>query len=160
MTLSVIHPDQIRIWTEDIPKKFAELLRFSKPLNVYISTPWISEFADKSIDLKCLLTKKDFVTILLTRPPRNEFTESFLMRLKNETRTRIYVNNRLHAKLYIIEGADQKYVVISSSNFTREARLNVEFGIVVCNCDIFTKRVIYSFLAYLKPTCKIWGSYY
>jgi phosphatidylserine/phosphatidylglycerophosphate/cardiolipin synthase-like enzyme len=152
----IINADQIKIWTEDIPGKFAELLRISDPLNVYISSPWISEFAEASIDLRALLAKKKASTIILTRPPKNVATKKFLTRLKNETPTRIYVNRRLHAKLYIIEGPRQKYVVIGSSNFTQEARFNIELAVVIVGSDILTKRVIYSFLAYLKPSCKIW----
>ncbi len=152
----IIDADQIRIWTEDIPGKFAELLRISDPLNVYISSPWISEFEHPLINLRRILAKKKASTIILTRPPQNLASKRFLARLKNETPTRIYVNRRLHAKLYIIEGPKQKYVVIGSSNFTQEARFNVEFAVVIVGSDIMTKRVIYSFLAYLKPACAIW----
>jgi len=152
----LIHPDQIRIWTDDIPRRFAELLRTSQPLNVYISSPWISEFPNSSIDLRKLLIQKRASTIILTRPPRTEAARRFLANLKRDTRTRIYVNNNLHAKLYVIEGPRHKYVVIGSSNFTQESRFNLELAVVFVGSDILTKRVIYAFLAYLKPACKIW----
>jgi phosphatidylserine/phosphatidylglycerophosphate/cardiolipin synthase-like enzyme len=152
----LINADQIRIWTEDIPGKFAELLRMSDPLNVYISSPWISEFEQPTINLRTILATKKASTIILTRPPKNNATREFLTRLKSETPTRIYVNNRLHAKIYVIEGIRQKYVVIGSSNFTQEARFNIEIAIVIVGSDILTKRVIYSYLAYIKPSCKIW----
>lgn len=154
--MPLIDADQIRIWTEDIPGRFAQLLRMSDPLNVYISSPWISEFAQTSIDLKAILARKRASTIILTRPPADRASNRFLIKLKNETPTRIYVNRRLHAKLYVIEGPRQKYVVIGSSNFTQEARFNIEFAVVIMGSDIITKRVIYSFLAYLKPACNIW----
>ena len=156
ISMPLIDADQIRIWTEDIPRKFAELLRMSEPLNIYISSPWISEFAESSIDLRAILAGKRASTIILTRPPRNAATRHFLTRLKKETPTRIYVNRRLHAKLYVIEGSTQKYVIIGSSNFTQEARFNIELSVVIVGSDILTKRVIYSFLAYLKPSCQIW----
>jgi phosphatidylserine/phosphatidylglycerophosphate/cardiolipin synthase-like enzyme len=152
----LIDADQIRIWTGDIPSKFANLLRISDPLNIYISSPWISEFEEAAIDLRAMLATKKASTIILTRPPQNLETTRFLTRLKKETPTRIYVNRRLHAKVYVIEGARQKYVVVGSSNFTQEARFNIELAVVIVNSDIMTKRVIYSFLAYLKPACKIW----
>jgi len=152
----LIDADQIRIWTEDIPGRFAELLRMSDPLNIYISSPWISEFEHAPTDLRAILARKRASTIILTRPPENFAAKRLLTRLKNETPTRIYVNRRLHAKLFVIEGPRQKYVVIGSSNFTQEARFNIEFAVVIVGSDILTKRVIYSFLAYLKPSCKIW----
>lgn len=154
--LPLIHPDQIRIWTEDIPRRFAELLRMSKPLNLYISSPWISEFPDSLIDLRTLLARKKVSTIILTRPPRTPAARRLLKDLKKETPTRVYVNPHLHAKLYVIEGPRQKYVVIGSSNFTQESRFNIELAVVIVGSDILTKRVIYAFLAYLKPDCKIW----
>lgn len=154
--LPLIHPDQIRIWADDIPRRFAELLRMSQPLNVYISSPWISEFSDSLIDLRTLLAKRRASTIILTRPPRTPTTRRLLEHLKGETPTRVYVNSHLHAKLYIIEGPRQKYVVIGSSNFTQESRFNIELAVVIVGSDILTKRVIYAFLAYLKPECKIW----
>jgi hypothetical protein len=156
ISLELINPEQISIWTEDIPRRFTELLRASNPLNIYISTPWISEFENKLIDLRSILKKKNASTIILTRPPRDKNTESNLLRIKQETRSRIYVNSRLHAKLFVIEGSSQKFIVIGSSNFTQEARFNIELAVVIKNSDIITKRVIYTFLAYLKPECKIW----
>ena len=156
LPLPLIHPDQVRIWTEDIPRRFAELLRTSQPLNVYISSPWISEFPDSLIDLRKLLAEKKASTIILTRPPRTPAARRFLMTLKRGTSTRVYVNSHLHAKLYVIEGPRQKYVVIGSSNFTQESRFNIELAVVLVGSDILTKRVIYAFLAYLKPACKIW----
>jgi len=152
----LIYPDQIRIWTDDIPRRFAELLRTSQPLNVYISSPWISEFPESLIDLRKLLIQKKVSTIILTRPPRTVKAKRFLKDLKRDTRTRVYVNNKLHAKLYIIDGSRQKYVVIGSSNFTLESRFNLELAVVFVGSDILTKRVIYAFLAYLKPACRIW----
>jgi phosphatidylserine/phosphatidylglycerophosphate/cardiolipin synthase-like enzyme len=156
MTAPIIYPDQIRIWTDDIPRRFAELLRTSQPTNVYISSPWISEFPNSAIDLRKLLIQKNPSTIILTRPPRTNVAKSFLKELKKDTRTRIYVNNKLHAKIYVIDGPKHKYVVIGSSNFTQESRFNLELAIVFVGSDILTKRVIYAFLAYLKPACKPW----
>ena len=147
---------QVKIWVSDIPKRFITLLERSDPLAVYIASPWITEFIDPQINLIDCLKRKNTSLILLTRPPQDQGTESYLNKLKAETRTRIYTNPRLHAKVYVIEGVHHKHVILGSANFTEEARGNIEVALHISGSDLITKRIIYSFLGYLKPMCNFW----
>ena len=144
----------ICVWTEDIPKRFLDLLKLADPLAIYISSPWISEFTEPSMNFLDILKRKNASTIILTQPPKGE-TRRFLKKLTQETKTRVYVSNRLHAKIYIIEGIKHRYVILGSSNLTQEARGNIEIAVAISGSDIITKRVIYSY-HYLKLMCRLW----
>jgi len=146
----------VHVWTSDIPRRFLEILDASNPWDIYISSPWITEFTDSTLDLSKILSTKKARTILLTRPPRKQHELKMLLGLRSKGKARIYINPRLHAKLYIIDGPSSKYVLIGSPNLTQEARGNVEIGLMVSMNDLFTKRVIYQFLGYLKPMCRRW----
>lgn len=148
---------QVEIWQHDIPKRFISILGQSDPRNVYLSSPWITEFLDPKINLINCLNQKNADSILLTRPPTGDATRNYLNRLKSESKTRIYTNPRLHAKIFIIEGVSHKHVILGSANLTEEARGNIEIALHIRGSDIVTKRVIYSFLGYLKPMCSFWG---
>ena len=147
---------QVRILKSDIPKEFVCLLRCSNPLSVYICSPWISEFSDPRMDFVQILSQKKTSLTIYTRPPQNNETEKLLQRLRKEAKAQIFVAKNLHAKVYVIEGRTEKYVILGSANFTNEARGNLELSILIRNNDIFTKRVIYSLLSYLRPMCIRW----
>ena len=147
---------QVRILTRDIPKCFVDLLRKSSPLTVYICSPWISEFSEPSMNFIKILTKKKTTVNVFTRPPRKKKEVDLLRKLKNETNAQVFVSSDLHAKIYVIEGKTEKYVIIGSANFTKEARGNIELGLLISNNDVFMKRVIYSLLSYLRPLCIRW----
>lgn len=147
---------QVRILTHDIPKEFIRLLRKSEPLAIYICSPWITEFSNGYMDLIKILSEKKSSIQIFTRPPTNKETHSLLTRIKKETRAHIFVANHLHAKIYVIEGKKDKYVIIGSANFTEEARGNIELAILISNNDLLMKRVIYAFLSYLRPSCRRW----
>ena len=108
------------------------------------------------MNLVSTLGEKTATKILLTRPPKDSTTVELLARLQAEAHVRVYTNPRLHAKLYIIEGIRHKYIIIGSPNLTEEARGNVEIALLISGNDIFTKRMIHSFLGYLKPICEAW----
>jgi len=147
---------QVRILREDIPKQFVNLLRRSNPLSVYICSPWISEFSEPSMDFVNLLAKKRPSVRIFTRPPSKTETFNLLRRLREQVRAQIFVSRSLHAKVYVIEGRREKYVILGSANFTEEARGNIEISLLILNNDLFMKRVIYSLLSYLRPQCRRW----
>jgi hypothetical protein len=146
----------VHVWTSDIPRRFLETLDASDPWDIYISSPWITEFQDSTLNLPKILSAKKAHAILLTRPPRKRHELKMLLGLRSKGKARIYVHPRLHAKLYIIDGPKSKHVLIGSPNLTQEARGNVEIGLLVSGNDLFMKRVIYQFLGYLKPMCRRW----
>jgi len=147
---------QIKILTKDIPKQFVMLLRRSTPLAVYICSPWISEFSEPGMNFVNLLSQKRPSVRIFTRPPPNKETVELLKRLREHAKAQIFVSRALHAKVYVIEGRREKYVILGSANFTQEARGNIEISLLVSNNDLFMKRVIYSLFSYLRPMCKRW----
>ena len=147
---------QVRILRIDIPKQFVNLLRRSSPLAVYICSPWISEFSDPSMNFVRILTAKKASVRIFTRPPSETETVNLLRKLRKQTRAQIFVSRSLHAKVYVIEGRKENFVILGSANFTEEARGNIEIGLLISNNDLFMKRVIYSLLSYLRPLCKRW----
>lgn len=147
---------QVRILTRDIPKQFIVLLRKSSPLAVYVCSPWISEFSDPGMDFVKILSQKNASVRIFTRPPTNRETVELLQRLKDSAGAQIFVSRSLHAKVYVIEGQKEKYVILGSANFTKEARGNIEISLQISNNDLIMKRIIYSLLSYLRPLCKRW----
>lgn len=147
---------QVRILTRDIPKVFVDLLRRSDPLTVYICSPWISEFSEPSMNFIRILANNKSVVKIFTRPPKNIESVELLQKIKTETKSQIFLSRNLHAKIYVIEGKKDKSVIIGSANFTKEARGNIEIGLLVSQNDLFMKRVIYAILSYLRPACKRW----
>jgi len=147
---------QVKILTKDIPKQFVMLLRRSTPLAVYICSPWISEFSEPGMNFVKLLSQKKTSVRIFTRPPKNKETVELFKRLKEHAKAQIFVSRALHAKVYVIEGRREKYVILGSANFTREARGNIEISLLISNNDLFMKRVIYSLFSYLRPMCKRW----
>jgi len=147
---------QVKILTGDIPKEFIKLLRISNPISIYICSPWITEFSNGYMDFIKILSQKRSSIQIFTRPPTNNNTKLLLKRLKKDLKAHIYVSNYLHAKIYVIEGKKEKYVIIGSANFTEEARGNIELAILISNNDLLMKRVIYALLSYLRPYCKRW----
>jgi phosphatidylserine/phosphatidylglycerophosphate/cardiolipin synthase-like enzyme len=108
------------------------------------------------MDFIRILSKKKAYVNIFTRPPRKKEETSVLLKLKKEAKAQIFVSRNLHAKIYVIESKKEKYVILTSANFTNEARGNIEIGLLVLNNDIFMKRVIYSLLSYLRPECRRW----
>jgi len=147
---------QVRILTTDIPRQFVNLLRRSKPVAVYLCSPWISEFSEPSMDFVRILAQKKASVRIFTRPPEKTEMVKFFLDLRKQTKAQIFVSRNLHAKVYVIEGRREKYVILGSANFTEEARGNIEIGLLVRNNDLFMKRVIYALLSYLRPLCKRW----
>jgi len=147
---------QVRILTTDIPKQFVNLLRRSKPLTVYICSPWISEFSEPSMNFVKILTQKKATVRIFTRPPTKTETVKLLLKLRKQARAQIFVSRILHAKVYVIEGRREKYVILGSANFTEEARGNIEIALLISDNDLIMKRVIYALLSYLRPLCKRW----
>ncbi len=147
---------QVRILKTDIPRQFINLLRRSDPIAVYICSPWISEFSEPSMDFVKILKQKKAAVRIFTRPPSKTETVDLLRNLMKQTKAQIFVARNLHAKVYVIEGPKEKYVILGSANFTEEARGNIEIGLLVENNDLFMKRVIYSLLSYLRPLCRRW----
>ena len=147
---------QVRILKRDIPKQFVNLLRRSNPLTVYICSPWISEFSEPSMNFVEILAQKKASVRIFTRPPNKTETVKLLLKLRKQTRAQIFVSRSLHAKVYVIEGRREKYVILGSANFTEEARGNIEIGLLILDNDLFMKRVIYALLSYLRPQCRRW----
>jgi len=147
---------QVKLLTRDIPGKFVNLLKRSHPLAVYVCSPWISEFSEPSMNFAKILAEKNASVRIFTRPPRKTETINLLLRLRKQAKAQIFVSRSLHAKVYVIEGRTEKYVILGSANFTEEARGNIEISLLILNNDIFMKRVIYALFSYLRPSCKRW----
>jgi phosphatidylserine/phosphatidylglycerophosphate/cardiolipin synthase-like enzyme len=147
---------QIGILTKDIPKRFVDLLIKSQPIAVYICSPWISEFSESSMNFVEILAQKGASVRVFTRPSKKPEVRNLLIRLRKQAKAQIFTSRYLHAKIYVIEGKRDKYVILGSANFTEEARGNIEMALLVSDNDLFMKRVIYSLLSYLRPLCERW----
>ena len=76
--------------------------------------------------------------------------------LKESCRANISTIDNLHAKLYILDAADQSFALITSMNFTLGARSNVELGVFTSDATIFNQQwTVYQHE--LKPISQQWN---
>lgn len=98
-----------------------------------IVSPWISEWESGKIGLRRLrevIDQRRIRTMILTRPPADEWHTSALETLAKSELTSIYLIPNLHAKIFVCEAIPVGFGLVGSANFTANSLRNFEVGVL------------------------------
>jgi hypothetical protein len=110
------------------------LRRDTKPVEVVMTTPWITPWHGPRSSLKGLLRYlKHFSvrTTILTRPPELAAHKRALDYLGSISQTEIVYLPDLHAKFFICDVAPTPFALVASANSTAKSYSNFEVGVFV-----------------------------
>lgn len=119
---------QVQILTGDVLAPFVEcVVRGRRRVRrITVVSPWLSHEPGSSDAVTCLLERAgrdDAAIIVVTRPSINEAHQAAIDAVRLYRRGSVFLNARLHAKLYVCEeGQGRGLVVIGSANMTNGSR--------------------------------------
>lgn len=148
---------KIDILTEDVPKAILDKISnipSSEIKGIYFSSPWLSELglSDADTILERASNKKKFE--ILTRPPKESWHKERVNHLRMNCSANVYVNEALHAKMYIVMAGKASFAVFGSPNLTSSARTNLEVAMISHDTSIVDD-LFNIFQINLKPLCNI-----
>lgn len=150
-------PRKIDIITDDVPKTILEKISnipASEINGIFFSSPWLSELGISDADNILAKASKRKKVEILTRPPKETWHRERVEFLKSRCKANIYVNEALHAKMYIVSAGKASFAVFGSPNFTSSARTNLEVAMVTHDNSIVDE-LFNIFQINLKPLCII-----
>lgn len=113
---------RVRIIRSDPFGAFARAAAGQAPRRLTIVSPWINDECDRIVTLAALLRHAErhgAAVVLITRPPTTEPHERAVQLVRSTERSHVYLNPRLHAKLYICEsGRGRGIAMVGSANGT------------------------------------------
>jgi hypothetical protein len=129
-------PDWLRVSTRSVLDLFlGPLARSAGWKRLYIISPWISEIqhsASLTSDQFLKRLKDDGTTAyVVTRPPTSEWHQTALARLGATGRVNVALVPELHIKLYTALTSYGSFAMLGSANFTQQALINPEIGLLI-----------------------------
>jgi len=124
---------KIDILTEDVPKAILEKISNISPTEIrgiYFSSPWLSELGISDADAILQRASKNKIFEILTRPPKELWHRDQITFLRSKCNAKVYVNDSLHAKMYIVVAGKSSFAVFGSPNFTSSAKTNLEVAMI------------------------------
>jgi hypothetical protein len=134
-TVEVV-PQWLRVSTRQVLDLFLEpLARSTGWKRLYLISPWISEIqhsASLTSDQFLKRLKDEGTTVyVVTRPPTSEWHETALARLGATGRVNVALVPELHIKLYTALTNYGSFAMLGSANFTQQALINREIGLLI-----------------------------
>ena len=127
-------PARVRVICGDPFSAFVRAASRHRPCRVTIVSPWLSDEGSAP----CLTTllghaqRHAATIVLLTRPPSSEPHRRAVDRVREMSSTRVYLNPRLHAKLYVCENAAGRgFAIVGSANATRASSYLDEIALML-----------------------------
>lgn len=135
MLASELTPLPPRVVTNEVMATFfRRVLQESKPISsLTIVSPWISEWESRGVSLDSLLAlinRACIRTLVLTRPPAEDWHKVALARLSSSRFVQIYLLPDLHAKLLLCEAIPVGFGLVGSANVTSKSLSNYEIGVL------------------------------
>lgn len=129
-------PDWIRIATRRVLNLFLGPLATSPGWRrLYLISPWLSDIehsANMTSDQFAKRLRDDGATAyVVTRPPVEEWHKQALDRLAKTNRVNVALVPGLHVKLFCALTSRGSFAMLGSANFTQQAQLNREIGLLV-----------------------------
>jgi phosphatidylserine/phosphatidylglycerophosphate/cardiolipin synthase-like enzyme len=126
----------VQVVTGDVLARFAaEIVRTRRRLRrVTIVSPWISDKAGADLFERVLrrVVRDDATLVLVTRPSSSADHSSAISRVENLKRGRVFLNHRLHAKLYLCEQeGEQGFAIIGSANMSASSSGLQELAVII-----------------------------
>jgi hypothetical protein len=101
---------------------FARVALSLQPRRIILVSPWLSEGTGAYAPITSLIehtVRHDAGLVLVSRPPANDSHATIVSKVRQVAHARVYLNPRLHAKLYICESRRGRGVaLIGSANST------------------------------------------
>ena len=117
-----------------VEKFFTKVLSEDRPIHsLTIVSPWISEWESGNASLRQLAVTtqaKSISTLILTRPPIDDWHESALDMFADSEYAKVLTIPDLHAKLFLCESVPAGFGMIGSANLTKKSLSNVELGVM------------------------------
>jgi hypothetical protein len=129
-------PEWLRVSSRRVLDLFlGPLARSTGWKRLYLISPWISEIqhsASLTSDQFLKRLKDDGTTAyVVTRPPATEWHETALARLGATGRVNVALVPGLHIKLYTALTDYGSFAMLGSANFTQQALINREIGVLI-----------------------------
>jgi hypothetical protein len=129
-------PEWIKIATRRVLDLFlSSLARSPGWKRIYLISPWLSGIehsASITSTQFCKRLQEDGCTVyVVTRPPAEEWHKRELERLGETGRANIALVPGLHIKLYTALTTHGSFAMLGSANFTQQALMNREIGLLV-----------------------------
>lgn len=126
---------RVRIIRSDPFGAFAQASARQTPRRLTIVSPWINDDCDRQVTLAALIRHAEVhraAVVVITRPPASGPHKRALELVRTASRSRIYLNPRLHAKLYVCESAQGGgLAVIGSANGTGSSASLHEIALLI-----------------------------
>jgi hypothetical protein len=129
-------PPWLRVSTRGVLDLFlGPLAKSAGWKRLYIISPWISEIqhsASMTSDQFLKRLKDDGTTAyVVTRPPTSDWHHTALERLGATGRVNVALVPELHIKLYTALTSYGSFAMLGSANFTQQALINREIGLLI-----------------------------
>lgn len=129
-------PDWIKIATRSVLDLFlSSLARSPGWKRIFLISPWLSEIEHSATLTSNQLVKRmrdDGTTAyVVTRPPVEDWHSRALVRLGESGRANVVTVPGLHIKLYTAITTHGAFAMIGSANFTQQALVNREIGLLL-----------------------------
>lgn len=123
----------MELWTANIPTRILEyVLMTQNVLKLIIVSPWISPQRDcRLLEILCRrIDKEQIACMVITRTPRDTW-HSEAIGLLRSAGSRIYYNDWLHAKIYVVKAENLDYGFFGSANLTYSANFTDDLAILI-----------------------------
>jgi len=114
---------------------FERFLLASQVEQLVIVSPWITTLKDERITLRDIIrkiNKEEVPTTVIMRHPKKQPWNSEAAELFGRNRlVTVYVNNELHAKVYVCRCAPFGFALVSSANLSGQATRAYEIGVLI-----------------------------
>ncbi len=126
---------RIHIVREDPFGAFTRAAAREEPSRVTIVSPWVSDDPRRLVTLHTLVrhaVRHDAAIVLVTRPAASEAHQAAIELVQEAGKSRVYLNPRLHAKLYVCESRRSGgLAVVGSANSTANSVFLDEIAVLL-----------------------------
>lgn len=117
-----------------IEEFFARVIAEARPINTMtIVSPWISQWESGPVGLERIaevVQERHIRTLVLTRPPANDWHSNALDILSQAPMVSIYLLENLHAKIFVCEAIPVGFGLVGSANLTAHSLHNHEVAVM------------------------------
>lgn len=146
MTLSPSHQAGVRLVRGDILLALAREIERTRPRRLTLFTPWLSGADVRSTPLRRIIDHaraNGTRVLLITRPATSAGHLAAITAVGGLPRSRVILNSRLHAKLFVCEDdRNGGFAMVGSANLTRGATNLDEFAVLVKTGDTYLSRAL------------------
>jgi hypothetical protein len=126
---------RVRVLRTDPFGAFVRAVAREDPRRITIVSPWINDDCDRVVTLAALVrhaVRRRAAIVLVTRPPLTDTHAAAVQIIREAPKSRIYFNQRLHAKLYVCESRHGRgLAVVGSANGTGNSAFLDEIAVLL-----------------------------